>query len=193
MERVDGQALRDDALSGGQRAGAAFELFWTAYYRRLRVFATAFSGLPVADADDEAANALIDAFGALERFDPARPLGPWVYRIARNRFASAARRAARVSSVSVGPGDGDSRMVSVDPPAPGDHAADAVARDLAERCRAVLATFPELDRRIAFLCFSERLDSREAGRALGMPAGTVRWRLAGIRARVRAAVGEDTP
>jgi RNA polymerase sigma-70 factor (ECF subfamily) len=193
MERVDGHMVRTEALAGGQRAKAAFELFWTAYHRRLGVFATAFRGLPAADADDEAANALIDAFGALERYDPERPLGPCVYRIARNRFAIAAKRAARVSSVSVGPDNGDGRNLVIDPSAPGDHAADAAAKDIAERYRVFLATLPETDRRIAFLCISEGLDSREAGQALGMPAGTVRWQLSGIRACVRAAVGEDTP
>jgi DNA-directed RNA polymerase specialized sigma24 family protein len=58
-----------------------------------------------------------------------------------------------------------------------------VERDLAERCRRAMAALPETDRRIAFLCFSEGLDSRETGRALGMPAGTVRWRLSRIRER----------
>jgi len=103
MERMDGSGLRSNALAGGERASAAFELFWKVYYPRLRVFATAFRGLPAADAEDESANALIDAFSALDRFDPTRPLAPWVYRIARNRFASAARRATRFSGVSVGP------------------------------------------------------------------------------------------
>jgi len=191
MERVDGKTVRNEALAGGARARTAFEQFWNAYYPRLRVFAAAFRGLPAADAEDEAANALIDAFGALERFNPERPLAPWVYRIARNRFASAARRAARLSAIPVGPSDGDA--AAIDPPARGDHAADAADRDLADRCRAVLETLPELDRRIAFLCFSEGLTSFEAGRALGMPAGTIRWRLSGLRARIRAAVGEDTP
>jgi RNA polymerase sigma-70 factor (ECF subfamily) len=190
METVDGQSLRESALAGGERGRAAFELFWNAFYRRLCVFARSYRGLPASEREDEVADALIAAFCALERFDPERPLAPWVYRIARNRFASAARRARRLSSVGVGPGDGDD--VGIDPPAKVDHAAEAVERDLVRRCGEALAELPEKDRRIAFLCLSEGFDSKEAGLALGMPAGTVRWKLRGIRARVKAAVGEDS-
>ena len=185
---MDGAALRDDAMAGGDRARDAFGRLWTAYRPRLCVFAASYRGLPVADRDDAVAESLIAAFGALEGYDARRPLSPWVYRIAANRFSDAARRSGRVSILALGPEEG-----AWDPPAAGDHAADAADRDLSERCRAALRRLPDADRRIAQLRFLEGMDSREVGAALGMPAATVRSRVARIRAAVRAAVGEDSP
>jgi DNA-directed RNA polymerase specialized sigma24 family protein len=37
------------------------------------------------------------------------------------------------------------------------------------------------------------LSAVEIGRALGMPGGTIRWRINAIRARIRVATGEETP
>ena len=47
------------------------------------------------------------------------------------------------------------------------------------------------DREIALLVFFESLSAAETGRILGMPAATVRWRLAVIRRRLRRSCGED--
>jgi RNA polymerase sigma-70 factor (ECF subfamily) len=196
--------LRDMALRGGDSAVDAFRTLWDGYYRRLSLFAAAYRGLPAADRHDAVADALIAAFGALPSFDPRRPLSPWVYRIAANRFSDAARRAARVSALSVGPaaepepfsvaaGGFPAGAAVIDPPAPGDHAAELADRDLAERCRAAIAALPESDRRIAMLRFYEGFSASDIGRALGVPAGTVRWRISAIRAAVRAATGEGTP
>ncbi|HUW70443.1 MAG TPA: RNA polymerase sigma factor [bacterium] len=182
--------LREMAIAGGDSARSAFSALWAGYYRRLSVFASAYRGLAEADRHDAIADALIAAFGALPSYDPRRPLSPWVYRIAANRFSDAARRAARVS-VPVG---ADSPIAeAMDPPAPGDHAAESADRDLAERCRAAIADLPELDRRIAMLRFYEGINASDIGQTLGMPAGTVRWRISAIRASIRAATGEDRP
>ena len=195
-----GADIRDRAMAGGETARTAFHDLWEAYFRRLSVFAASYRGLPAAERDDNVADALIAAFGALAGYDPRRPLSPWMYRIAANRFSDAARRAARVSTLTVGPSQermgrsaAPGRVESIDPPARGDHVLDLVGRDLADRCRAAIAALPELDRRIAMLRFYEELGAAEIGRALGMPAGTVRWRIGAIRASVRAAVGEDVP
>lgn len=193
--------LRDMALRGGDDARDAFRMLWEGYYRRLSVFAAAYRGLPAADRHDAVADVLIAAFGALPSFDPRRPLSPWVYRIAANRFSDIARRAARVSTLPVGPAAGPdpcsvtaggSSTGSVDPPAPGDHAAESADRDLAQRCRAAIAALPDSDRRIAMLRFYEDFSASDIGSALGMAAGTVRWRISVIRSRVKAAMGEDT-
>jgi len=190
--------LRGMAIAGGDSARAAFSALWAGYYRRLSVFASAYRGLADADRHDAVADAIIAAFGALPSFDPRRPLSPWLYRIAANRFSDAARRAARMAprraARIAAPAGGDSPHAdAVEPPAPGDHAAESADRDLVERCRAVIATLPELDRRIAMLRFYEELNASDIGRALGMPAGTVRWRISAIRATIRTATGEDTP
>lgn len=200
MNEIIGAELRQRAMSGGETARSAFQSLWEAYYRRLSVFAASYRGLPASERDDVVSDALIAAFSALASYDARRPLSAWVYRIAANRFADAARRASRISNTAIGvldatgdPATGNSTTYAIDPPAPGDHAAELVDRDLAERCRSVIAALPESDRRIAMLRFYEDLSAVDIGRALGMPAGTIRWRISAIRAGIRVATGEETP
>jgi RNA polymerase sigma factor (sigma-70 family) len=200
MHELDGAGLRDAVISGGDKAREAFRTFWEAYYRRFSVFAASYRGLPGAERHDAVADALIAVFGALGSYDPHRPLSPWAYRIAANSFSDASRRAARESGVPCGlavnrmatgePVGGDTEL---EPPAPGDHADNLANRDLVEHCRAAIARLPETDRRIAMLRFYEGMDAAGIGRVLGMPAGTVRWRISVIRTGIKAAVGEDSP
>lgn len=196
--------LREAAMRGGDDAARAFSALWDAYYRRLTVFASAYRGLPGGDRHDAVADALIAAFGGLRGFDPSRPLSPWVYRIAANRFSDAVRRASREATIAVGPSQAPegaeagcaawtTALATVEPAASGDHAAESAERDLAERCRAVIAALPDTDRRIAMLRFYEGFSAADVAKALGMPAGTVRWRVSAIRAAIRAATGEDRP
>jgi len=200
MHEIIGTELRQGAMSGGETARTAFQTLWEAYYRRLSVFAASYRGLPAAERDDAVSDAIIAAFGAMKSYDSGRPLSAWVYRIAANRFADAARRARHISNVAIGvveaPDGSAGRRpdsLALDPPAPGDHATDFVERDLADRCRSSIAALPESDRRIAMLRFYEDLSAVDIGRALGMPAGTVRWRVSVIRTAIRAATGEETP
>ncbi len=200
MHEIIGADLRQDAMSGSEAARTAFQTLWEAYYCRLSVFAASYRGLPAAERDDVVADAIIAAFVALKTYDPRRPLSAWVYRIAANRFADAARRAARTSTTALGPaeatdnsGIGSLDSWTIEPSAPGNHAIEFVERDLAERCRKAISELPESDRRIAMLRFYEDLSAVDIGRALGMPAGTIRWRIGVIRANIRIATGEDTP
>lgn len=198
MEEIDGAALRAGAIAGGDEAKAAFEALWRAWYRRLRVFASSYRGLPASDRDDAVSEALIAAFGALPAYDTARPLSPWLYRVAANRFSDLARRGRRAAAASLGAApepafgsDGPNRAQAPEPAAPDDPASDAAERDLAERCGLAIRGLGGRDRRIAMLAFHDGLGSAAIGAALGMPAGTVRWRLGAIRRTIRAAVDKE--
>ncbi len=174
--------IRDGALAGGESARRAFSRLWRAYYRRLSVFAASWRGLPVSEREDAVSEALIAAFSGLAGYDPLRPLTPWVYRVAASRFSDAAGRARRAVCLSYPEGP--------EPEAPEDPARRIEERDLADRCRKAIAELPEGDRRIAHLRFLEGLSSQDIGRALGLPAGTVRWRIHAIRRAVALAAGE---
>lgn len=193
MGNAEGKNIRDGALAGGLAAREAFARLWRGYYVRLSVFAASYRGLPSSEREDAVSEALIAAFRGLGHYDPERPLAPWVYRVAANRFADAARRARRVSSLRLEPHgteDGGRGSDGFDPPASEDLEGRAIDRDLADRCRVALAALPGEDRRIAHLRFLEGMSAAEIGRALGVPAGTVRWRIHAIRKSVAEAVGE---
>ncbi|HEX6739980.1 MAG TPA: sigma-70 family RNA polymerase sigma factor, partial [Vicinamibacteria bacterium] len=71
----------------------AFEEIVKRYQRR--VYATAYRIVRRADlADDVAQEAFLRAYEALDRFDLARPFGPWICRIAANLAISHVRSPA---------------------------------------------------------------------------------------------------
>lgn len=165
--------LREDALAGGDRARKAFILFWRRWYRPLLRFAWTYRGLPREEAEDEVAETLIAAFRLMDRYDPRRPLSPWLYRVAANRFANAVRRERRRAEAerSAWAPEEDPEEI-------------AIRADEGTRCAAAVRALPETDRRIALLKFAENLNSGQIGRALGMNPATVRWRLAAIRREI---------
>ncbi|MDR1748426.1 MAG: sigma-70 family RNA polymerase sigma factor [Spirochaetaceae bacterium] len=186
--------LREDALAGGERGKQAFRLLWESYYRRLTVFARAYRGLPAADAEDAVSDAMIKVFTGFRRYDPERPLTPWIYRIAANCFSDAAKRARRISPIPVGVDggnkfrEGDSPVI--EPAVPDLQVTGLEERELLEQCRRLIDGLEEPDRRIAFLRFFEGFNSAQIGKILKLPAGTVRWRINRIRKHIAASTGE---
>ena len=156
-------------------AGALFDRYWpTAWAAAYAVAADR------ALADDAAQEAMQQAFGALDRFDPTRPFGPWLRRIAVNRAIDHLRRSRRADPLDEGAelhgwtlgdaADDDMRLWAV---------ADAVAA-LSPAKRAVVVLHYWLD-------FT--LD--EIAGALGLPVGTVASRLSRALAELRVALGEE--
>ena len=81
MRRRPDNELIDLARKGSSEpAGALFDRYWDHAWRAAYAV-TADRAL----ADDAAQDAVQRAFGALDRFDDARPFGPWLKRIAANR------------------------------------------------------------------------------------------------------------
>ena len=159
-----------------------FQALLTLYYRRLVVYASAFGIRSAADREELAHDALVRAYLSLGSFDPAKPLAPWVYAIARNSFVDFTRARKRFP---VGLGDVG------EPAATDDVAGEAETRDRVDIARREIGKMRARDREIAMLVFFESLSAAETARVLGMPSATVRWRLAEIRKRLRRACGED--
>ena len=88
MRRRPDNELIDLARKGSpEAAGALFDRYWDHAWRAAYAV-TADRSL----ADDAAQDAVERAFGALDRFDDARPFGPWLKRIAANRAIDLLRR-----------------------------------------------------------------------------------------------------
>ncbi|ULQ60658.1 sigma-70 family RNA polymerase sigma factor [Brucepastera parasyntrophica] len=189
MDELDSLSLREGVLSGGERAQKAFLSLWEYYYKRLLFFAGSYRGLPYSEYEDAVADTLIAVFLSLARYDPSKPLSPWVYRIAANRFSDAARRAKRISPVLIGESDGN--FPSLEPSVPDTQVSEAVAKDLLEKCKKTIDTLPETDRRIAYLKFYENMNAKEIGTILKLPPGTVRWKIYTIRNSIAVSLGED--
>jgi RNA polymerase sigma-70 factor (ECF subfamily) len=126
-------------------------------------------------AEDIAQEAMLAAVRSIDGFDRRRPFRPWLHRIVVNRSLDWLRARARRPELSVelaGPAAGA-------PAAPDEP--DALS---GEMMRALAALEPE-ERALIVMRHLLGYRSSELGRMLGMPAATVRTRLARALTRVR--------
>ncbi|SPL88319.1 RNA polymerase ECF-subfamily sigma factor [[Actinomadura] parvosata subsp. kistnae] len=133
-------------------------------------------------ADDIAAETFLVAFDRRGTYDRSRPdARPWLYGIASNLIARHRRAEVRQyqalarAEVSEVGEDHAERVVD---------SLDAFA--VRGRLSAALAGLPAGDRDVLLLVAWAELTSDEVGRALGVPAGTVRSRLHRARTKIRA-------
>ncbi|MBN2800188.1 MAG: RNA polymerase sigma factor [Deltaproteobacteria bacterium] len=132
------------------------------------------------EAREIAQEALLRAHRARDRYDPARPFYPWLYRIVRNACADARdrRRHQAVSGL-------DSDRVS----SPEGSALDAIGqREAIDRVRAAMETLTEEHREILSLRHFQDLSYSEIAQVLGLPKGTVMSRLYRARAALTLAL-----
>ena len=137
--------------------------------------------LPPADVDDVLQLAFLDLWRSRERFDPSRPIEPWLFTIARRRAISHLRSSSGVVDVAT-----VRDLVGDD----GDVLVERFAW-AAEVRRAIGGLSHEHQAAIK-LVFYDQLSHREAAQELDLPLGTVKarvWR--GLRALARQLEGFD--
>jgi len=156
----------------------AFEEIVRRYQRR--VYATAYRIVRRHEvADDVAQEAFIRAHRNLDRFDAARPFGPWICRIAANLAVNHVRSPeAREDALP----DGHAETPSA-APGPLQGVLDAEARALLDRA---LGDLPAEQRAVFCLRVFEELSYREIAESLGIEMGTVMSRLSRAREKLRA-------
>ena len=114
------------------------------------------------DAEDAAQETLLRMFRHLDRWDPARPLRPWLLTIAANRCRTALTKRATRGHVTPG---------ELDPADEGVPLSDAA---LAEELQRAVDTLRP-DHKAAFVLFHhEELSLQEVAEALGRPDGTIK-------------------
>jgi RNA polymerase sigma factor (sigma-70 family) len=173
-------AIIEQSLREPEQFAAIFDR----YYHVIHGYAARRLGPGLAD--DVAAETFLIAFSARRKYDLSRQgARPWLYGIASNLISRHVRaeirqyRAlARACIPATAGGDPDRIEARLD--------AQALRRTLA----AVLADIPRGDRDVLLLVAWAGLTSAEAGRGLGIPAGTARSRLHRARKRIREALSE---
>jgi RNA polymerase sigma-70 factor, ECF subfamily len=131
------------------------------------------------DADDAAQDAFLNVWTKLGQFDPRRPLGPWLMRIAANAATDRWRRR------EVRRTDALSESLPATETAP-DRAADR--RLLEERLREALDELPPRYRMAVVLFDVEGYAHAEIAKMLGIPEGTVRSDVFHARRMLRQAM-----
>lgn len=134
------------------------------------------------EAADIAQDALVRAYRGIRRFDPSRPMFPWLYQITRNLALNRIERMRnREGTLMIDVlFDGD--------PGPEDA---AVADDERTRVRRAVARLQAQHRTVIELNHFQECSYREIAEILGIPIGTVMSRLYHARRRLRSILEEE--
>jgi RNA polymerase sigma-70 factor (ECF subfamily) len=138
------------------------------------------------DAEDVAQETFIRAFQALDRFDSARPLRPWLLRIASNLARNRRRAAGRYFSAL-------QRAFRAEPELVLGASGETSGRDEAEALWQAVRRLERSDQEIIYLRYFLELSAGETAEALDVAAGTVKSRLHRALARLRAIIQKDLP
>ena len=181
---MEGRPLDDDQLSrrahqGDVDADAALVRAHQAAAQRLAYVICGAS----ADAEDAAQEAFVKAYYALGRFRPDASFRSWLLAIvaneARNRRRAAGRRGRY--ELTIDPASGRTAL----PPE-----AAVIAAEDRRAVAAALATLPERQRDVVACRHLLGLSEAETATVLGVPAGTVKSRLARGLDRLREVLGD---
>jgi len=124
-------------------------------------------------ADHVAQDAIVRAFGSLDRFDPARPFRPWLKRITVNLAIDELRRERRQERARTW-------MTELRPVAPFDD-----DPELLESLVGAVRELPERQRTVVVLHYWLDTGVEEIAEILAIPLGTVVSRLSRARAALR--------
>jgi RNA polymerase sigma-70 factor, ECF subfamily len=135
-----------------------------------------------ADAEDVAQETFIHALQALDRFDTARPLRPWLMSITRNlasnrrraagRYLAALQRAVRLAPGATSPGP--------------DHS------EAAHELWQLVRRLDRNDQEIIYLRYFLEMSEAEMTETLGVAPGTVKSRLHRALGRLRAIMDKES-
>jgi RNA polymerase sigma-70 factor (ECF subfamily) len=156
---------------------------------RLRRFARALAGAPDR-ADDLVQSACERALRARDTFQPGTRFDAWMFRILRNVWIDAGRRAGAR-------GGEHAALDEVAEQAGWDGREVVETRLMLARTRDAIAALPPESREVVVLVCVEELSYREAAEVLDIPVGTVMSRLSRARVKLAKTLGlsqdEDVP
>ena len=172
----DEEAMRRVQATGDPAAFARLVARWEQPIRRLCVRMTGDEHR----GEDLTQEAFARVFASRHRFETDRKFSTWLWRIALNLCHEEARRIGRRRERTIdlsGAGDdepnADLRPADADEP----HGR-AVRSEQADLVRLALRRLPEANRAVVVLREYENLKFREIAEVLGVPEGTVKWRMA---------------
>jgi len=134
-------------------------------------------------ADDVFQNTFLQLYTKSGKYEPGRPVRPWLYTIATHQAIDALRRNGRHQTVSLDQGreelpDGDVRslvdLVEGRGPSPVEQVQGDERRD---KVRASVEKLPDFLKQVVLLAYYQGLKYREIAEILDIPVGTVKSRL----------------
>ncbi|WP_296718411.1 sigma-70 family RNA polymerase sigma factor [Erythrobacter sp.] len=182
-ENPDAALVRGALADEAQAARALVERHREAIYRLART-ATG----DAEEAFDITQDTFIAAFGALSRYDPARPFRGWIAAIALNKCRDRARRRAVRRFLGLPMPDNAAEWIADDAPSP--EAQAASREELATTARAI-AELPSALKDVLILRTIEGMSQQETADSLGISAKAVETRLYRARQKLTQMVRGD--
>jgi RNA polymerase sigma-70 factor (ECF subfamily) len=181
-------AADDRALAAAARAGDrdALDTLLRRHLDRLHALCRRIVGND-ADAHDATQEALIAICRGIGRFDGRSAFSTWAYRVATNACLDELRRRARRPVVALD----EARLERTPAASTGGAAADDRVAARLDVDRALTTLAPDFRAAVVLRDLCE-LDYAEIAEVLGIPAGTVRSRIARGRAALAVALGNQT-
>ena len=158
-----------------------FELVWEQYHPRLAVFVSNMVQRENLDWEDLVQDIMLKVYKNIHRYDPAYSFTTWFYSIARNHCIDALNKAKtnartinalKVESKVSGPSDDDPERAFF-------------KQTLGRRVQTFIDDLDPLNRKIVFLRFYEALKYREIAAIVGLPDGTVKYRVHLVRQELK--------
>lgn len=179
---ADESDLVKRAAAGDERA---FEAIVNLYAARITAYCHRMAG---AGAEDLAQEIFVKLYLALDRFDPGRPLAPFLFRIAHNHCLDALKKKKVPTLSLVRDDDEDEREVQ--------HADEKpTPEELAQRTEVLraleeaLASMPAAYRSALIMWHVEGMSYDEISAILGVPMGTVKARIHRGREKLQQKLG----
>jgi RNA polymerase sigma-70 factor, ECF subfamily len=172
--------LLERAIAGDS---AAFEQIVRRHERRVLTLAWRLLG-SMPDAQDAAQEVFIRAFKYLHRFDPSRPLEPWLVRMTVNVCRDLGGKRQKLRSMFA-ESPVEEGMPDIQT---GDPYSELAARQEKDMVRAALAGLSEKERAAVVLRDLEGFSTAEVARVLGSSEATVRVQVSAARVKIKKAI-----
>ena len=127
-------------------------------------------------AEDVVQGAFVKAYEKINRFDEARPFGPWFMKVVVNDAIKAASRRERGVSFGEAVGGDDDFLSRIADPGSGPEG-QAEEEETRRRIRAALEELPPAQRAAVVQRYYLGMSEREMAEGGNSPPGTIKWRL----------------
>jgi RNA polymerase sigma-70 factor (ECF subfamily) len=184
---VDGNQLKLYILDKDRNLQDKFKDLWEYYFPRLLVYIASFKGILPHEYNDIVSEVLLIIFKKLERYNQKYSLSTWVYTIAKNHFIDVLRKSKNTSLVPI---DLIDEQYVVNHTEQKNVIDMIIEQDVVDKCRQIIKSLKERDKRLIFLKYYEGLNSKEIALIEGIPASTVRQRLMIIKSYIKERIGD---
>jgi RNA polymerase sigma factor (sigma-70 family) len=160
---------------------------WDLYYPRIMVFVGNCRGVASSEIEDLVQEIMEKVFRGIQSYDPAWSFSTWVYTIARHHCIDRARRThagLMVGSLSEIP-------ESLEPAHPSTPESELLRREAGDRVKSFLQSADPDTRQMAFLRFHQGMGYRQISSIMGIPVGTVKFRMHRMREGLRSFMEEE--